>query len=67
MIIVFVLMMVVLLKMVFVMIWCFDDRCGVMVMIAMKMEYVIKVTISHLHFSAGLKNKDKTQHTIAQI
>ena len=38
-----------------------------MVMIAMKMEYVIKVTFTHLSFGAGLKNTDKTQHTIAQI
>ena len=38
-----------------------------MVMIAMKMEYVIKVTFTHLSLGAGLKNTDKTKHTIAQI
>ena len=31
-----------------------------MVMIAMKMEYVIKVTLTHLSFSAGLKNTEET-------
>ena len=35
-----------------------------MVMIAMKMEYVIKVTFTQLSFGAGLKNTDKTQHTM---